>query len=94
MKIDEVAGGHKSTAAIRIVLSRESSLSTALNQAKNRFGRRLYFRTEQIADLIFVARKLKVCISAPLFSYENFTGWVLTRHLHAAYHPRTLDNKF
>ena len=53
MKIDEVAGVfHKSTAAIRIILSRESSLSTALNQAKNRFGRRLYFRTEQIADLV------------------------------------------
>ncbi len=53
MKIDEVANlFHKSTDAIRIILSRKSDLSNALNDAKNRYGRRIYFRTEQIADLV------------------------------------------
>lgn len=53
MKIEEVAVlFHKSTDAIRIILSRDSDLSTALNAAKNRYGRRIYFKTEQIADLV------------------------------------------
>ena len=53
MNIDQVAGVfNKSTSAIRIILTRESNLSSALNNAKKRCGRRLYFRTEQIADFI------------------------------------------
>jgi len=53
MKIDEVASlFHKSTDAIRIILSRDSSLSRSLNEAKNRYGRRIYFRTEKIADVV------------------------------------------
>jgi len=53
MKIEAVAGVfHKSTDAIRIILSRDSNLSRALNAAKNRYGRRIYFKTEQIADMV------------------------------------------
>ena len=53
MKIEEVAKlFHKSTDAVRIILSRDSELSRSLNEAKNRYGRRIYFKTEKIADVV------------------------------------------
>ena len=53
MKIEEVAKlFHKSTDAIRITLSRDSDLSRSLRSASNRYGRRIYFLTEKIADIV------------------------------------------
>ena len=53
MKIEEVAKlFHKSTDAVRITLGRDSEFSRSLNAAKNRYGRRIYFRTEKVAEIV------------------------------------------
>ena len=53
MKIEEVAKlFHKSTDAVRIILGRDSEFSRSLNEAKNRYGRRIYFKTSKIADIV------------------------------------------
>ena len=42
----------RSIAGLRVVLSSNSEFSNAINSAKQKYGRRVYFRTEAIAELI------------------------------------------